>query len=449
MRTSIAGLALAAALLITPSAPAQQYIQQWGCGVTARDPAMRLAGPRTISVPRDGSVVYAGEYLLGNDVRAYSPQGDLLGVLDRGTPGDFDAPTVAATPDGVMVGSYEFRPFVERFGPGGTALGSFGSVGGAFDPGFFKGVWAMMAGPLPAGGNGVILSDRIRVKAFSFDGTPRGSLFPQADPDISGSGRSWGEVTGLTASGSFLWLSSVDPNVVAVLALRTEGETIRVSRSLTHELDAPVVAIAPAQGGGVYVLTHDAGYSIRQYTIGGEVGPRINTYDVPGGFDDPRGIATDDAGNLYVADTGHDRIIKLGPGGRRPRETGPDSPRLDNCSAAAAGSFDAAVALLARQDPIAQRRIAMNVTCPASCIASVAGRVTGGGTRVRLKRITKADADGGTMRLAIALPRKAIRLTRRRTARGLSVAVRLTVTTVDGVSGAQSVDTLSFRLARV
>jgi hypothetical protein len=66
-----------------------------------------------------------------------------------------------------------------------------------------------------------------------------------------------------------------------------------------------------------------------------------------------------------------------------------------------------------------------------------------------LKRITKADADGGTMRLAIALPRKAIRLTRRRTARGLSVAVRLTVTTVDGVSGARSVDTLSFRLARV
>lgn len=35
----------------------------------------------------------------------------------------------------------------------------------------------------------------------------------------------------------------------------------------------------------------------------------------PGDFEHPRGIAVDGAGNVYVADTGNDRIVKLSPGG--------------------------------------------------------------------------------------------------------------------------------------
>jgi sugar lactone lactonase YvrE len=82
-------------------------------------------------------------------------------------------------------------------------------------------------------------------------------------------------------------------------------------------------ALAVGQGGNVYVA--DTGNdTIREISSGGVVSTLAGTSGVSGSsdgtgsaalFKDPSGIASDNSGNLYVADTGNCTIRKIAPGG--------------------------------------------------------------------------------------------------------------------------------------
>jgi sugar lactone lactonase YvrE len=81
--------------------------------------------------------------------------------------------------------------------------------------------------------------------------------------------------------------------------------------------------IAIDSAGIVYVADSDND-TIRKITPAGEVTTLAGTAGVSGStdatgaaarFQDPRGIATDSAGNIYVADTDNDTIRKITPAG--------------------------------------------------------------------------------------------------------------------------------------
>ncbi len=73
--------------------------------------------------------------------------------------------------------------------------------------------------------------------------------------------------------------------------------------------------IAVDLAGGVVYVSDSAFHVIQQFSASGASGPRLGTYgssgSLDGQFNSPTGIATDALGNLYVADTGNQRIQKF------------------------------------------------------------------------------------------------------------------------------------------
>ena len=81
--------------------------------------------------------------------------------------------------------------------------------------------------------------------------------------------------------------------------------------------------VASDSAGNVYVADQD-NHTIRKITPAGEVTTLAGTAGVSGSTDatgaaarfrDPRGIATDSAGNVYVADSDNNTIRKITPAG--------------------------------------------------------------------------------------------------------------------------------------
>ena len=62
----------------------------------------------------------------------------------------------------------------------------------------------------------------------------------------------------------------------------------------------------------VFVLNRAASF-VRKYSASGD---SLTQFGDPGQFQQPEGIAVDAAGNIYVADTGHNRLQKLSPNGQ-------------------------------------------------------------------------------------------------------------------------------------
>jgi hypothetical protein len=103
-----------------------------------------------------------------------------------------------------------------------------------------------------------------------------------------------------------------------VQALDTDGKFLFEIKAGEEPLIEPYdVLIAP--GGDLLVLDSDAGWVYRFDQDGAPKG-RIGGPDLR--FYKPRGFGADAAGNVYIADTGRSRVVRLDPGGKQTLEFG-------------------------------------------------------------------------------------------------------------------------------
>jgi hypothetical protein len=168
---------------------------------------------------------------------------------------------------------------------------------------------------------------------------------------------------------------------------------------------------------------------------------------IVGGADRYAGIAGDSSGNVYVADPGWGRVVKLGPAGALPATGGGNgTPRLDNCyqgppvnqrtepsavgaPPSGARSLGPGWFLPRRLNPLAQRSARLGFSCSDPCGATLRGTLIAGRKRFVLKPAHRTIYQAGTASLTLRIPRRAITIARRSLRRGrrVTLALRLNV----------------------
>jgi len=247
--------------------PELGFIQAWG-GFGSK--LGQLAFPRALASDPAGDTYVADT---ANDrVEVFNPDGDFLHTLGESAlgPGVLTLPQgLASEPTGGLLVSDTIGNRIERFAPGTDAFIESWTAAGKRSPGFNR----------PAG--------------IAVD--PRGSVYV-ADPGYERLDRLWGEGTFLSELGGPADLGG------AQLA------------------GAESVAVAPSTG-TVYVADKNHNriliYSRQGSLIakwGAEEGNGASG-DGPGQFNHPAAVAVEASGNVYVADSGNNRIVKLSASG--------------------------------------------------------------------------------------------------------------------------------------
>ena len=248
--------------------PQLGYVAEWG-GFGSKPG--QLAFPRGLASDPAGDTYVADT---ANDrVQVFDPEAPLpahrSGASAR-TPGPLTVPRgLAIDPTGRLFVSDTDDSRVEEFSPGSDAFAGNLTSPGGYTPGFNR----------PAG--------------IAVD--PRGSIYI-TDPADGRIDRFWGDGTYLSELGG--------PADVGGAGLSEAGS----------------VAVA-ASSGDLYVADTDHN-RILVFTPAGKLLERVganggdgSSGSRPGEFDHPEAVAVDGAGDMYVADTANNRIVKLSPSG--------------------------------------------------------------------------------------------------------------------------------------
>jgi tripartite motif-containing protein 71 len=230
----------------------------------------QLAFPRALASDPAGDTYVADT---ANDrIEVFNPGGDYLRTLGLSAraPGDLTAPRgLAIDPTGRLLVSDAVDNRIEAFAPISDAYAGQWSVAGGFAPGFNS---PAGIGVDPLGSVYVADEGNGRLVRLWGDGTYLGEIGGPAD--VGGAQ--------LSGAGSVAVSTGSDQTYVAdtahdrVLVYGPEG-TLRAKWGA-------------AEGGGA-------------------------PGSAPGQFNHPSAVALDDAGDVYVADTGNDRVVELSPGG--------------------------------------------------------------------------------------------------------------------------------------
>jgi sugar lactone lactonase YvrE len=253
--------------------------------------AARFSGPRGIAVDRGGTAYIADT---GNHrIRTLSPQGVVATLAGSGAPGLADGPggqaqfnephAVAVDPAGVVYVLDTLNYRIRRIGSGGvvSTLAGGGDTGpdsgGYADGPGGTARFAFATGLAVDVASTVYVADtyNARIRAVSADGAVR---------TVAGSGED-GAADGPADVAQFS-----DPAAVAVDGFGT---------LYVADLNNRIRAIAADGAVRTVAGTGEGGFA-----------------DGPGGaaqFDEPRGVAVDAAGVVYIADTGNRRIRRLSP----------------------------------------------------------------------------------------------------------------------------------------
>ena len=394
-----------------------------------------------------------------------APAGAAIGYLDHfggsgSTPGLFDAPEdVAIAPDGSIYVADTGNSRVQKFDAEGDFLSSGGSLGsGTGNLNSPRGL--VYDGTV--GGWGLVAADtgNDRLMSIGVSGLPLGCISgcpPLSDPS---------KIDYRADIGWFVVANTSKQQIVL-----TNGPEERTYGSLATEEFGNPEGVAVGPDGDIYVA--DTSYGRIQRLTGNHVkidhvdtfgagelefphdvevvgetvyvadtfndriaifnddGVPIGSFGTEGSdtnqFSQPAGIEADCHGNLYVADTGNDRILKLGePGNAKPPCTGadpdppPDPPTSGGGSDPGAGAGSArlsdttapALRILGTRLPVRGGTATARLRCPAS--------ERSGPCRGRLTLRTVAKLPRGRGRLRVLIASSAFRV-----AAGKTKAVRL------------------------
>jgi tripartite motif-containing protein 71 len=247
--------------------PQLAFAGAWG-GLGSRPG--QLAFPRALASDPAGDTYVADT---ANDrIEVFDPNGNYLrtiGISARG-PGLLTAPRgLAADPTGRLLVSDTVGNRVESFAPSAGPFLQQWTVAGGAAAGFNT----------PAG--------------IAVD--PRGSVYV-TDPGNARVARMWGDGTFLAELGGPARLGGAQLNAAGSVALAAGPD-------LTY--------VADAGHNRVLVYGPDGALRARWGASGGDGSAGHDA----GQFSDPNAVAVDSAGNVYVADTGNDRVVKLSGAG--------------------------------------------------------------------------------------------------------------------------------------
>ncbi len=339
-RTLLAGAAVFCGLVAAAPAMADcpGALPAGTCAYSAVTPIGSTGGgylrfPQAVAIAPDGSVVVGDQG--SHVVQVFAPDGTFLrNIGSSGTqPGQLTAVgAVAVAADGSIFAA-DGTSRVERYAADGTHLDTIGGVGSAVGKLHFgtgHGNDSAAGGGLAISGNNLFVADSLnnRIERFNLDGSGATVVVP---PGLLSFPR------GLAIRKTRLLVA--DDQHDRVGAFDTGGHLLawigNGSGQGPGQMNFPYgVAIDPQ--GRVFVAD-DLNHRILRFSTaatkykykarwGGTYGTQ------PGQFAYPRSIATDAAGNVYVADTGNDRIDVYSQAGQLLRIFGK--------SGRAAGQFD-------------------------------------------------------------------------------------------------------------
>jgi tripartite motif-containing protein 71 len=273
-----------------------------------------LRCPEALAFAPDGDLYVADQF--SHVVQRFSPGGRFLGQWGSygSGPGQFgavDGLAVDAAGDVYVLDSTGDR--IERFSAGGLLLGSWGRRGsglGEFDFGAGEGPDKPPGGGIAVGGRYVYVSDTAdnRIERFDLDGSGATVWgLPGSAPGRFSSPR------GLAVVGDEVYVADEGNHRVQALdlqgrALYREGSFGTGPGQFVNPFGVAVhgdrVYVVDDNNNRIVALTRDLGY-VSEWSGGGRYALSYI-----------RAAATDAAGRVYVADTGHERVVVFDGEGR-------------------------------------------------------------------------------------------------------------------------------------
>ena len=303
--TTMAVLALAA-----PAQAAFGFLDEWGSAGAGDG---RMQNPEAVAVGSDGAVYVADTE--NNRVQRFTSSGRFgskFGSVGFAA-GQFRAPRGIATGAGNIYVADTLNNRIQFFSPAGAFLGQWGTFGA--EPGQFEGPEDVATDS--AGNVYVLDAGNSRVQVFSSTGT---FLREFAAGDSGQASVDGGGAIAVDTSGDVF---VADTLAHRIIRLRGDGSIVTSwgSRGTGPGQLAFPSGIAVTPQGAVHVSGNNERidtFSTSGAFIGsfGSFGGPVFGTPCPGRFSNAEGVATDSAGNVYVADTGNDRIQKYGEGGR-------------------------------------------------------------------------------------------------------------------------------------
>ncbi len=285
--------------------PKREYLRQFGSAGSGQGQFQGIAG---IAVNASGDV-----YVSSSDrIQEFSPTGAYVRQFGSAGSGDgqFAGPSAIAIDEGGdvwVLDTFNYR--IQEFSASGTYLGQFGT------PGSGNGQLGWAFGLAFSGGN-LYVSEfaNARVQEFSTAGTYLGQF------GTAGSGNGqfrgpWG-IASDPNSGNLYVSDTVNSRIEEFSASGAFITAFGTAGSGQGQLsDAQGVAVGPS---GTLYVSDTAGNRIEEWAAPkGSEPPAYSTSITPanieGSLKEPDAVATDSSGDIFVGDSGHDRVLEFNP----------------------------------------------------------------------------------------------------------------------------------------
>jgi DNA-binding beta-propeller fold protein YncE len=344
------------------------FVRSWGTEGTGSG---QFESPSAVAVDTAGNVYVADT--ANNRIQKFDSQGNFLltwGTAGSGQ-GQFNGPQgITVDPAGNVYVADTFNHRFQKFSSTGMFLLEWGSFGTAAPNGF------RFPSGIGSAGNLVLTADTGNARVFRFNNAGVRDLTFGTGNDVSGPTDAAGGQTGI-----FIADPSTDSIRVYTDASAFVGSFGRAGGAADRLNGPSSVDVVPSGGAPDTVWIADTENNrVSSWTAQGATATAQSVFGTagtcPGQFRAPAGIAVTAAGEVYVADTGNNRIVELGPSGDAnagcPVEPEPEPPALPD-SDPPDGSVSAPAKVKTRK-----KHVRVQVTFGADEASTFACRLDGG-----------------------------------------------------------------------